>query len=80
VVTLTTVNNQLGENVSKVEAEITGDSNHTIYNHRYVLDALNTISSESVTLLLVDNVSPGVLRPHGEGSGNYLYIIMPIKQ
>jgi DNA polymerase-3 subunit beta len=79
-VTLTTVNNQLGENVSKVEAEITGDSNHAIYNHRYVLDALNTLSAESVVLLLVDNVSPGVLRPHGEGREDYTYIIMPIKQ
>lgn len=79
-VTLTTVNNQLGENVSKVTAEITGDSNHTIFNHRYLLDALSSIVSESVVVLLVDNVSPGVVRPHGEGREDYVYIIMPIKQ
>ncbi len=79
-ITLTTVNNQLGENVSKVEAEITGDSNHAIYNHRYVFDALNTLTSESVDVLLIDNASPGVLRPHGEGREEYVYIIMPIKQ
>jgi DNA polymerase-3 subunit beta len=79
-VTLTTVNNQLGENVSKVAAEITGESNHTIFNHRYLLDALACIASESIALLLVDNVSPGVIRPQGEGREDYVYIIMPIKQ
>ncbi|MFH1426896.1 MAG: DNA polymerase III subunit beta [Candidatus Kerfeldbacteria bacterium] len=81
VVTLTTVNNQVGENVSKVEAEITGDSNNIIFNYRYLLDGANQIPTKKMAINLIDNVSPGIIQPHGEDeSGQYLYIIMPIKQ
>ena len=78
--TLTAVNNQVGENVTKVEAEINGESNNTIFNHRYLLDGLSQVTSEKAQLRLVDNASPGVLRPHGENAEEYIYIIMPIKQ
>ncbi|MFC1598212.1 DNA polymerase III subunit beta [Patescibacteria group bacterium] len=83
-VTLTTVNNQLGENVSKVEAEIKGDSNNIIFNYRYLLDGASQIPTKKTRIVLVDNTSPGVFRPHGnedEETGEvYSYIIMPIKQ
>lgn len=81
VVTLTTVNAQLGENVTKVEGELSGESNNSIFNYRYLLDGLNAIATPKVKLSIIDNASPGVFRPHGEGEiGSYLYIIMPIKQ
>lgn len=80
VMTLTSVNNQVGENVSKVEAEITGDSNSTIFNHRYLLDGISNITTPTISLQLIDNVTPGVFRPHGDAEQSYLYIIMPIKQ
>lgn len=79
-VTLTSVNNQVGENVSKVEAEIVGDSNNTIFNYRYVLDALSHIPTQKVVLQLIDNITPGVFTPHGDTSSTYTYLIMPIKQ
>lgn len=79
-ITLTTVNNQVGENVTRLEAEIVGESNNTIFNHRYMLDGLANIPTQKVALSLVDNMSPGVFRPHGEQNGSYLYIVMPIKQ
>lgn len=78
--TLTTVNNQLGENVTKVEAEITGDSNNTIYNYRYVLDGVTHIPSEKIKIDLIDNSSPGVFRPNDSDAGEYLYTISPIQQ
>lgn len=78
--TLTTVNNQVGENVTKVQAEVTGDSNNTIFNHHYLLDGLSHMSSDKVDVQLVDNASPGVFKPHGEEEKDFLYIIMPIKQ
>lgn len=79
--TLTTVNNQLGENVTKVQAEITGDSNSIIFNFRYLLDGLTQIASDQVSITLVDNNMPGVFRPAGGAAEQqHLYIIMPIKQ
>jgi len=79
-VTLTTVNNQVGENVTKVQAEVVGDSNNSIFNHRFVLDGLSHISTPKVIMKLVDNVTPGVFTPQGETSSLYTYLIMPIKQ
>lgn len=79
-ITLTTVNAQIGEHVMKIPADISGDSNHSIFNYQYVLDGLSSISSSDITIQLVDNVNPGVFRPQGEQEGSYMYIIMPIKQ
>ncbi|PIW36632.1 MAG: DNA polymerase III subunit beta [Candidatus Kerfeldbacteria bacterium CG15_BIG_FIL_POST_REV_8_21_14_020_45_12] len=80
-VTLTTVNNQVGENVSKVNAEIVGDSNSIIFNHRYLLDGVQQVSTPQVVFYVVDGVSPGIIRPHGgDTASQYTYIIMPIKQ
>ncbi|MBI2410602.1 MAG: DNA polymerase III subunit beta [Candidatus Kerfeldbacteria bacterium] len=81
-ITITTVNNQVGENVTKVAAEITGESNSAVFNHRYLLDGLAHISTSKTKLSLIDATNPGVFRPAAEGSAveEYLYIIMPIKQ
>lgn len=79
-ITLTTVNNQLGENVTKVDAEITGESNNSIFNYRYVLDGVSHISGEKVQIQLIDNVSPSVFTPHDSEGGKYLYTISPIQQ
>ena len=80
-VTLTTVNNQVGENVSRVNAEITGDSNDAIFNYRYLLDGVQQIPTQQIAIYLIDSMSPGVLRPYGGSIADaYIYIIMPIKQ
>lgn len=87
VITLTTVNNQVGENITKVDAEITGESNNTVFNFRYLLDGLASFSTPEVSIHLLDNIHPGIFRPHGSGNSaqgvvlqQYLHIIMPIKQ
>lgn len=87
VITLTTVNNHVGENITKVDAEITGESNNTVFNFRYLLDGLASFSTADVSIHLLDNVHPGIFRPHGSAASaqsgvvqQYLYIIMPIKQ
>jgi DNA polymerase III sliding clamp (beta) subunit (PCNA family) len=79
-ITLTTVNNQVGENVARVQAEVTGDSNNTIFNYQYLLDGLASIPTGKIGMNLIDNMNPGVLRPHGPDTNNHLYIIVPIKQ
>lgn len=80
MVTLTTVNNQVGENVSKVPAEISGDSNNIIFNYRYLIEGAAQMASQKITMHIIDNVTAGMLRPVDDGSIDYTYIIMPIKQ
>lgn len=77
-ITSTTMNTQLGENITKVPAEIVGESNHTILNYRYVMDGLSTLQAHTITMDVIDNTSPVVIRPIGDQS--YTYIVMPIRQ
>jgi DNA polymerase-3 subunit beta len=67
----------IGENKSKIEAEIEGKNQEIIFNHRYLLDGLNNIFSDKVVLGLNDSAKPVVVRPVGDIS--YTYVIMPIK-
>ena len=75
----TAANSQLGENTSRLSAEITGDNNATVLNYRYLLDGLQSLGSDQVQAGLVDGSNPFVLKPMGKNP-DYLYIIMPIKQ
>jgi len=68
---------ELGENFSEIEAEIKGKDLEIIFNHKYLLDGLNSISSKRVLLGLNTESGPGVIRPEGDNSFNY--VIMPIK-
>lgn len=69
---------QTGEYLSEIEAEITGEENSILLNHRYVLDGLNNINTEEATLKVISGDSPCLLSPKGDKS--YLYIVMPIRQ
>jgi DNA polymerase-3 subunit beta len=76
---ISSANSQLGENVSSLGAQITGDQNNIIVNFRYLLDGLQNINHDQVQLNIIDSNNPCVIRP-AKKDGDYLYIIMPIKQ
>jgi len=76
---VSSANNQLGENISKLSSEITGDDNSIVVNFRYLLDGLQNIDSNQISIDVIDSSSPCVLKASGKDS-DYLYIIMPIKQ
>lgn len=69
---------QTGEYASEIAAEVTGTENSILLNHRYVLDGLNNISTESTVLKIISGDSPCLLAPQNDDS--YLYIVMPIRQ
>lgn len=77
-VVIKTVNNQLGENISRIDAEVLGDENQIVFNYRYLLDGLNNIESDDAVLEIIDEANPGVLK--NKDKDGYLYLIMPIKQ
>ena len=78
-VTISSANNQLGENVSGLSGESSGDNNNIVVNYRYLLDGLQNIDASQVEISVIDGSNPCVLRPVGKDT-DYLYIIMPIKQ
>jgi DNA polymerase-3 subunit beta len=68
-----------GEHTVSVEGEIKGAANTVTLNFRYLLDGLSALSSEKITVKMIDAMNPFLLVP-GEGGDQYLYIIMPIRQ
>lgn len=69
---------QTGENITELEAVVTGEDNGVVVNYRYLLDGLNNFSGENIRIEIIDSNTPCVLRE--ENDDGYLYIIMPIKQ
>ncbi|MFH1292302.1 MAG: DNA polymerase III subunit beta [bacterium] len=69
---------QAGEYLSEVEAEITGEQNSILLNHRYILDGLNNLEKDVCEIRIVNSDSPCVFSAKGDDS--YLYIVMPIRQ
>ena len=75
---VSSVNDQVGENVSEVEGDISGEDNEITFNYRYFLDGLQAVSEKEVYLSIIDANTPGLIRPVG-GTGQ-LYVVMPINE
>lgn len=71
------VSPQVGDNVSEMQVDITGDDLEIAFNAKFILDCLAVCSSPEALLELAGALSPGILRP--ENDKNYLYIIMPLR-
>jgi DNA polymerase-3 subunit beta len=66
-----------GENETTVKAKVSGIDNGAVFNFRYLLDCLNNLSEQNLTLKMISDSSPAMLVP--EKRVNYVYIVMPIK-
>jgi len=77
IIEISSKNTDVGENKSKIEADIKGNEVEVIFNYRYILDGLNNIYSDKVIIGLNDNIKPVLIRPVGDLS--YSYVVMPIK-
>jgi DNA polymerase-3 subunit beta len=70
------VASQLGENIAKAGAKVTGGGAITI-NSRYLVDALHALSGEEVSFGFNGKLEPSVLKD--PSSGDYTHLIMPLK-
>ncbi len=68
---------EVGQNVAEVEAEVEGEEIQIAFNAQYLLDALQVLDSEDVTISFSGPLSPGVIKPVGRE--DYFYIIMPVR-
>lgn len=78
VVKLASTSSQTGEYSSEIAAEINGEDNSIMLNHRYVLDGLNNIKSETSILKMINADSPCLFVPTNDDT--FVYIVMPIRQ
>lgn len=76
VVSINSIASQLGENSSKASAKVEGSGEVTL-NSRYLLDALNALSTKDVTISFNGKLEPFVLK--SAQAPEQTYIVMPLK-
>jgi DNA polymerase-3 subunit beta len=72
-----------GENKTELKGKISGPDQEIIFNPRYFLDGINSISTQEIVILINTSSSPVVLRMIDEKEkiqNNFTYIVMPIKK
>jgi DNA polymerase-3 subunit beta len=75
-VSVSSIASQVGENTAAIDAEVTGSGEVTL-NSRYLLDALNVLSSSEVQIRFSGKLSPVIISE--KGKDDYLHVIMPLK-
>jgi DNA polymerase-3 subunit beta len=68
---------QYGESNASCDASVTGKDAEIIFNGKYLIDALNSLSGGSISLELSGKLNPGVIKK--EGDKTYTYVIMPLR-
>ncbi len=67
---------EVGGNVSDIDALVDGEEAKIAFNVRYLADVLSTLRQSQVALEVTTPSSPGVIRPIGVD--NYIHVIMPM--
>ncbi len=73
---LSATSSEQGDNVSGLDVQVEGAPIEIAFNARYLVDALNVITSAQVQLETRDPSSPGVLKPVGDP--DFVHIVMPM--
>ena len=70
---------EFGDAREVLMVEYDGPSVKICFNAQYVLDFLNAVETERVSLDFKDDVSQSLMRPVGPEGYDYLYVIMPMR-
>ncbi|MFQ5578609.1 MAG: DNA polymerase III subunit beta [Anaerolineae bacterium] len=73
---LTATSQELGDNISELDASVQGEPIEMAFNAKYLIDVLNILDSAQVALETSAPASPGVLRAIGDDS--FIHVIMPM--
>ena len=68
---------EYGRSEETIPVQAEGDAVPTAFNARYLLDCLQVLESDEVTLELTGPLSPGALRPKGQT--DYTYVLAPVR-
>ncbi len=74
-----TKNSDVGENVTNVDAALTGDKVEINFNYKYISDCFQSIDADSVSLQLSGMNRPMVVRPVS-GDQTFMYLAMPMNR
>jgi len=75
---LSSVNNDIGENKTYLDAALSGENVELGFNYKYFLDCFQSINTDSMSIKLSGSGSPIVISPVGDTS--FIYLIMPMNR
>ena len=78
ICTMTSRNNDTGEGIISIEAALSGQDIETRMNHRYITDALQSITTDSVSFSFTESNRPMVMK--GVGDTTFTYLVMPMNR
>ena len=78
-VEVTSSSSEFGEAREQLAVEYEGGAMAISFNAQYVLDFLNVVETDIVSLSLKDEVSQAVMKPIGAEGYDYTYVIMPMR-
>ncbi|HEY4515971.1 MAG TPA: DNA polymerase III subunit beta [Candidatus Paceibacterota bacterium] len=76
--TIATKNNDVGEYTEDVPAKIEGEEMEISFNHKYILDCMQSIDSDSLELKLSGAGKPMIIQ--GAGDKSFSYVVMPMNR
>lgn len=68
---------QVGDSSAACEAEVEGKDTEIVFNSRYILDVLNSVGSNKISLEVSGGLNAGVI--HKDDDKNFVYVIMPLR-
>lgn len=74
--TLEATAEDVGSNISTINATVDGPEQQIIFNVKYLADILNVIGTPEVALEVTSAARPGVIKPVSQA--DYTYVIMPM--
>ena len=78
-VEVTSSSPEFGEAQEALTVDYSGARMQIWFNAQYVLDFLNVVETDIVSLDLKDEVSQAVMKPVGAEGYDYTYVIMPMR-
>src|ERR1041384_587436 len=78
-VEVTSSSSEFGEAREQLAVDYHGTAPAISFNAQYVLDLLNVVEADVVSLSLKDEVSQAVMKPVGAQGYDYTYVIMPMR-
>ena len=72
---LSVVTQDIGQVVDELDAKLDGGEITIGFNSQYLMDGIDAVKGDEITIESTDPVKPAVLR--GVGDKNYLYLVMP---
>lgn len=71
-------NNDIGENNTQISGVITGEKVSANFNYKYIIDSLQSIHTDSLSLSLSGSNKPMIIKPIGDKS--FMYLVMSMNR